>query len=93
MEKYSPTVSAAYQVDQDWHNKYNYTPEHGWDQYDFEGFDSYGYGKDGIDRAGNSECAYYSNDASARSEEDFNYKYDNAVHGWGFDGTKPVLRG
>jgi hypothetical protein len=40
--KYSPTVSAAYGADQEWHRKLR--PEDDW--YDDEGYDSYGYHKE-----------------------------------------------
>jgi hypothetical protein len=78
--KYSPTVSAAYQADQHWWSLYAGTCKE-WTQYDPEGYDSYGYNEDAIDRAGNPEFAYYSDDG---------YAYDIAYDEWGFDGTKPV---
>jgi hypothetical protein len=88
--KYSPTVTAAYAADQNWHTKFNYTIEDGWNQYDPEGYDSYGYNEIGEDRAGNSEHEYYHNDCSM-NDDDYNWKYDSALAAWGFDGTKPVL--
>ncbi len=89
--KYSPTVSRAYQADQEWWRKYTFARQPGdnWIQYDPEGYDSYGYDKDDVDRAGNQECAYYSNDAWAE-DEDYNIAYDTAYESWGFDGVKPV---
>jgi hypothetical protein len=88
--KYSPTVTAAYIKDQKWWDKYsgNDKPDV-YNQYDPEGYDSYGYDKDDVDRAGNQECAYYSNDAWAE-DEDYNIAYDAAYDAWGFDGVTPV---
>jgi hypothetical protein len=88
--KYSPTVTAAYMKDQKWWDKYsgNNNPDV-YNQYDPEGYDSYGYDKNDVDRAGNQECAYYSNDAWAE-DEDYNIAYDTAYESWGFDGVKPV---
>lgn len=83
--KYSPTVSAAYQADKKWFKKYSdydSQPDN-WFIYDPDGFDSYGYDENEIDRAGNREDDYYSNDDA----------YDAALSDWGFDGTKPVQRG
>ena len=87
--KYSPTVSAAYMKDQDWWRKYTGENEYTYHQYDPEGYDSYGYDKNDVDRAGNQECAYYSNDAWAE-DEDYNIAYDTAYDEWVFDGVKPV---
>lgn len=50
--KYSPTVSSAYAKNQDWWKPFNFGI------YDEDGFDSYGYNKDGVDRAGNNELDY-----------------------------------
>lgn len=80
--KYSPTVSKAYQTDQDWHAKYA-----GDETYDPEGFDKYGYDAEDRDRAGNEEHEYYSDDS-----DDCNCKYETALRAWGFDGTKPALK-
>jgi hypothetical protein len=93
--KYSPTVTAAYMKDQDWHRKFCNLAPHGpeiYSPYDPEGFDSYGYDKHDVDRAGNQECAYYSNDGDYDLDEDYNNAYDCASSAWSFDGTKPVLR-
>lgn len=87
--KYSPTVSRAYMHDQDWWRKYTGENEYTYHQYDPEGYDSYGYNKDDVDRAGNHESAYYSNDAWAE-DEDYNIAYDTAYDEWIFDGVKPV---
>lgn len=90
--KYSPTVTAAYMADQEWWVKYTkalmYTLH---TQYDPEGYDSYGYNKDDIDRAGNNEYEYYHNDCSM-DDNDYNWKYDDALGQWGFDGVKPVKK-
>jgi hypothetical protein len=91
--KYSPTVNAAYQKDQEWWTNYTYTGKHNREreciQYDPEGYDAYGYNADELDRAGNPECAYYSDDCEY-SLSSGNIAYDNASDSWGFDGTKPV---
>ena len=95
--KYSPTVSAAYVKDREWWTNYAYSNKHNREreyvQYDPEGYDSYGYDENEVDRAGNQEHEYYHNDAMDTGLEDtydFNFKYDDALGQWGFDGTKPV---
>ena len=93
--KYSPTVTAAYQADQNWHRKFCQLAPFGdtiYSPYDPEGYDSYGYNKDGTDRAGNQEYEYYRNDGDYDLDEDYNIRYDIAYDEWGFDGTKPVTR-
>ena len=89
--KYSPTVTEAYMKDQNWWDKYAGT-QGGWNQYDPEGFDSYGYNKNDTDRAGNQECEYYSDDWYDCTDCSGNFKYDLALDEWGFDGIKPVKR-
>jgi hypothetical protein len=92
--KYSPTVSAAYMKDPDWFRKYSGETDSMWVPYDPEGFDSYGYDKNDMDRAGNNEFDYLHNDAQDSGLDDnydFNFKYDDALGQWGFDGVKPVL--
>lgn len=92
--KYSPTVSAAYMADQRWWTKYAYSGVTGDEfvQYDPEGYDSYGYNADDVDRAGNHENDYILNDGDYDLDENFNYAYDHACGAWGFDGVKPVLK-
>ena len=94
--KYSPTVTAAYMKDQEWFTKYaatkQLTNKDFWMEYDPEGFDSYGYDENEVDRAGNSEHVYLYSDAPGFSEEDYNWAYDNALREWGFDGVKPVRK-
>ena len=58
--KYSQTVSEAYRADQEWFVK-NCHEEN--DIYDKDGYDSYGYNENNIDRAGNPESHYYSMDS------------------------------
>lgn len=82
--KYSPTVSAAYMKDQEWWDKYSQNTAGSWNQYDPEGYDSYGYDVNDMDRAGNYEHEYYVDDYG-----DENWKYSQAYREWGFDGTKP----
>jgi hypothetical protein len=94
--KYSPTVSSAYSHDQDWHRKFCNLAPYGdviYSPYDPEGFNSYGYDKDNIDRAGNHENNYAHNDGDYDRDEDYNNRYDIAYDEWGFDGTKPAKRG
>jgi len=94
--KYSPTVSAAYMKDQNWFRKFCGLAPYGdtiYSPFDPEGYDSYGYDKNDIDRAGNQEHEYYCNDAADSGLDDnydFNFSYDDAIGQWGFDGTKPV---
>lgn len=89
--KYSPTVSAAYQADQEWWKRNCYTT--GYSIYDVDGYDSYGYDANDVDRAGNQESAYYNNDlADDGLDGDCNYAYEDAEGEWGFDGTKPVKK-
>lgn len=54
--KYSPTVSASYAADRDWWRKFGVEGQ----QFDPDGFDSYGYDALSEDRAGNSEHDYES---------------------------------
>jgi len=90
---YSPTVTAAYVKDQNWFRKYANLAPHGdvvYSPYDPDGFDSYGYDKDDIDRAGYTADAYYHNDADWDSDENYNNTYDAILGSWTFDGIKPV---
>jgi hypothetical protein len=92
--KYSPTVTAAYMKDQKWWHKFSREAE-AWTLYDPEGFDSYGYGEDGKDRAGNDEFDYMHNDLldeDFSTNDDCNWKYDSTIEAWGFDGVKPVRK-
>lgn len=61
--------------------------------YDRDGFDSYGYDKDEVDRAGNPESDYFMGwyDEYDNYHDD-NAAYDNALESWGFDGVRPVAR-
>ena len=88
--KYSPTVTAAYMKDQSWWDKYAASTGESYAAYDPEGYDSYGYDKDDVDRAGNKEYVYYSNDSAHPEYADYNIAYDDADRTWGFDGVKPV---
>lgn len=90
--KYSPTVTAAYMKDQDWWHKYVYASKSidEFIQYDPEGYDSYGYDKNDVDRAGNHEFDYCINDCPHPEYADYNIAYEDADRAWGFDGVKPV---
>jgi hypothetical protein len=89
--KYSPTVSRAYMTDKHWWDKYSGDTDAMWVPYDPEGYDSYGYNQNGVDRAGNDEFDYVQNDAPHGSDWDYNHRYDDTANAWGFDGVKPVL--
>ena len=89
--KYSPTVTRAYLVDKYWWNNYAGETDSMWVPYDPEGYDSYGYNENGVDRAGNDEFDYGHNDAPHGSDWDYNHRYDDTAAAWCFDGTKPVL--
>jgi hypothetical protein len=86
--KYSPTVTAAYMKDQEWWDKYANPTPRVYYPYDPEGYDSYGYNCDEVDRAGNSECDYYPND----NEYGDNFAYETALTEWVFDGVKPLRK-
>lgn len=87
--KYSPTVSEAYIQDQNWHARLRGDNP----VYDVDGYDSYGYNKDDVDRAGNHESAYYADDIVCSVWGPCNFAYDTASAAWGFDGVRPVVRG
>lgn len=82
--KYSPTVNEAYRIDQDWFEKYA-----GDELFDPEGYDDYGYNKDGWDRAANKDYFY------SRACECCGQTvplYNEISLEWTFDGTKPVKK-
>lgn len=82
--KYSPTVYAAYKANQQWfkrYSDYDSQPDN-WFIYDPDGFDSYGYDENEIDRAGNHVDDYI-------VDEDL---YNTALNAWGFNGTHPVKK-
>jgi hypothetical protein len=88
--KYSPTVSKAYRTDQDWFEKYAGKDENECDNlYDPEGYDSYGYNKDGFDRVENKDYFYSKVCECCRQTVQW---YDEISLEWTFDGTKPVKR-
>jgi hypothetical protein len=74
--KYSPTVSAAYRKDQKWFEK-NATP-HDY-LFDEDGYDSYGYNIDDIDRAGITEHSYY-NEYDLYRKVEMEWGYDEVNH-------------
>ena len=90
--KYSPTVSYAYTMDQRWWDKYSGQTDTVWNQYDPEGYDSYGYNAEDMDRAGNYEHEYYSNDEGDGIWDGENWAYNRALDEWSFDGVKPVKK-
>ena len=85
--KYSPTVAYSYRVDQEWWHKYSRDDEK-FTLYDPEGFDSYGYDCNDMDRAGNYEYQYYHDDNGCGE----NSKYTTALATWTFDGVKPLRK-
>ena len=85
--KYSPTVVNAYSRDRNWFEKYSQGQT-----YDPEGYDSYGYDINDVDRADNNEIDYMYNDAPWDEDLDYNNLYDDALSQWTFDGVKPVRR-
>jgi len=87
--KYSPTVTAAYMSNQEWHSNLLAPNDC---VYDMDGYDSYGYDKNDVDRAGNNEYQYYSNDWSDDEGCGENFAYNAASDQWGFDGVRPVKR-
>lgn len=70
--KYSPTVASWYGQDQNWHRKILEVTEES--VYDHEGYDSYGYNSNQLDRAGN-----YEHDYDSYGNEEL---YDRVVEGW-----------
>lgn len=75
--KYSPTVNAAYANDQTW------WLDNG-DFHDKDGYDSYGYNKNGLDRAGNSEEDYLLD--GAWIDDEFYYElYVDVGSEWSID--------
>ena len=89
--KYSPTVSEAYKINEDWWDIY--APD---GLYDPEGYDTYGYNKNMIDRAGNSEDEYAFPHCGkicpccGNRNTDNERLFHNTSLEWGFDGVKPV---
>lgn len=76
--KFSPTVVAAYQKNQDW-----WKPADEFNQYDADGFDSYGYDKNDRDRAGVQEYVYMFGEHVG---DDYLYlEYGRVLDQWGVD--------
>lgn len=75
--KYSPTVQSAYKTDQRWFEKYA-DPENR--LYDKDGYDQYGYDRNRVDRAGNTEYDYQN-----ASLEDVDLFYDVLMQYTGYD--------
>ncbi len=92
--KYSPTVSAAYANDQKWWNrnggedpaKVDAPPtKHFYDDYFFDndGYDSYGYNVEAIDRAGYTEDEYLGVSEWDQETEEYNHTlYDMVYDQW-----------
>lgn len=96
--KYSPTVSMWYANDQDWYEKNGgYCSVYdaagnviGYEIYDKDGYDSYGYHKDTeLDRAGNSESDYLEDSISHYNQVGYegSVLYEDASCEWA---GKPV---
>lgn len=105
--KYSPTVSAAYDNDQDWWTRNDIEFESLVDMlefndrcpnglnYDNDGYDSYGYNEDNVDRAGNTEDEYaVGEDSLTGNFGKLVYPlYDYAIQNWGIDSNGfPILQ-
>lgn len=87
--KYSPTVSRAYQKDQNWFGKYAGTDQYGTEnQYDPEGYDSYGYNQYDLDRAGKREYEYQQVCGCCGQEHE--NLFWQIRDEWSFDGIKPI---
>lgn len=87
--KYSPTVSAAYRANQNWF-ELNCPLVPRCPLYDVDGYDSYGYDKNDVDRAG-----YREEDYLAAEEIDgvfVHTLYEQVLSDWGYDAenAKPV---
>ena len=91
--KYSPTVSSAYAKDQGWWERNGGEDPVNKDKpyaiycFDRDGYDSYGYNIDGIDRAGNAEDDYLGAGewVGDDNEEYVNTLYEEAEGDWGVD--------
>jgi hypothetical protein len=83
--KYSPTVQAAYMADQSWWDKLPKSDPVG--LYDEDGYDSYGYDKNDVDRAGNNEFDYICGEDIAG--EWVHVRYEMTLNEWGFKDGKP----
>ena len=75
--KYSPTVQYAYSENQGWFDQFSLDGI-----YDLEGYDSYGYNKNGVDRAGNQEVDYSLNNVDFDGDHPDYYLYDLTVSEW-----------
>jgi hypothetical protein len=84
--KYSPTVSRAYMKDQQWWEKNGGYVESAdklpW--YDNDGYDSYGYNADGVDRAGNTELDYI-NQYEIYDDQITYHLAEDVQSNWGID--------
>lgn len=82
--KYSPTVMFSYKQDPDWFKKNGGGFGNGkYPQSDFDddGFDSYGYDKNEVDRAGNTENSYQ-NEVDFETGEAYYYLFEKVQREW-----------
>lgn len=82
--KYSPTVSYSYSKDKEWFKKNGGGFGNGKDpqsDFDNDGFDSYGYDKNEVDRAGNEESSYL-NSVDYEFENAYYYLFENVSKDW-----------
>lgn len=80
LAKYSPTVNGWYAKTQGWWKKNGGDSEGPNLLYDKDGYDSYGYNAQGVDRAGKTDHDYESSDEDYDGEqvyEDVMFKYFN----------------
>lgn len=83
--KYSPTVSTSYAKDQNWFTKNGGDFGNGKNPdslYDDDGFDSYGYNENSIDRAGISESSYMTNYSQYPDGELYYRLYEEISDDW-----------
>lgn len=83
--KYSPTVSFSYGKDQDWFKKNGGGFGNGNNPHsdlDNDGYDSYGYNENEVDRAGNSEMDYLASVDYENFNDPYYYLFENTQSDW-----------
>lgn len=83
--KYSPTVSTSYAKDQNWFTKNGGDFGNGKNPdslYDDDGFDSYGYDENNVDRAGISESSYMNSYSQYPDGELYYRLYEEISDDW-----------
>lgn len=77
--KYSPTINNAYHEDPEWFYKVAVNGR------DPSGYDSYGYDKKRLDRAGNTEEDYYLHEVDFSEEYPDYYLFDKTISEWNLE--------